>query len=620
MKIIATPMPIRRRLFPLLAPALTVLAAVLAARADYPSTVTNLNPVGYWRLNEAASTNLANLVTGTVTNYGSAGAAGNGSYYSITRVGVDPSVVTGDTAPLFNNNSNTASSTPDYVEVSNLPQLLTNFNMSIECWVLRTNVPPVGTAISGGCNTSAGNDYKGFLFFLDNNGVAAGNGPKNYYCRLRTTTGGISNDFANVNCNTGSLYTNLADVGHWDHVVYAWNTNHVQCYVNGIMLVSNGFAAGKWYTPSTNPALPIRLIGDSQLSPGNIAVKTMLAQVAFYPYELTAAQVASHCAATNSSATYKATILADHPAGYWPLNESGPLAPPSNLVPITCTNLGRWGAPANGVLTASAVFNTGAAGVPYSGFGGAACAMFPGGNNAVTIPPQSLNAGSFSMSLWLKLPPGNAATVFSRPFDSPNLVGVVSDHCGISFGNFGSPGMINNQIGAQLNGPFGGTSTPLVYAPSNQWAFATMVVNPTQTTFYLNGLAATNAQNTTAEGSHDFSLNNMLIGAGYAGFISDVAVFDYALSPAQVAALYAAAGVPSVTNNLAVTAPDGSGNFSIRGTAGRGQTANLWMSTNLSLGQAGWTEVGAANGDSVTGGFSFTNNASTDPEAFFRLR
>jgi hypothetical protein len=30
--------------------------------------------------------------------------------------------------------------------------------------------------------------------------------------------------------------------------------------------------------------------------------------------------------------------------------------------------------------------------------------------------------------------------------------------------------------------------------------------------------------------------------------------------------------------------------------------------------------VGAANGDSVTGGFSLTNNVGADPQAFFQVK
>jgi len=37
---------------------LMALAATLPARADYPSTVASLNPVGYWRLNEPVSPTL----------------------------------------------------------------------------------------------------------------------------------------------------------------------------------------------------------------------------------------------------------------------------------------------------------------------------------------------------------------------------------------------------------------------------------------------------------------------------------------------------------------------------------------------------------------------------------
>ena len=61
------------------AAALLTLSGVLGVRAsDYPTTVSSLNPVGYYRLSESVSPPLPNIIT----NYGSLGAAENAFAYS----------------------------------------------------------------------------------------------------------------------------------------------------------------------------------------------------------------------------------------------------------------------------------------------------------------------------------------------------------------------------------------------------------------------------------------------------------------------------------------------------------------------------------------------------------
>lgn len=582
----------------LLTPALLVGAAVLTARADYPSAVTNLNPVGYWRLNEPVAT-VGSRVTGMATNYGSVGATGSGKYYSITNVGVDPSSVTGDTAPFLLNPSGTLN--PEYVEVPNTSALLTNTSMSIECWILRTNLSGVGSAISGGTDTGgSGAGYSGFILFLDN----ANNGTRNYYLRVRYSTNGTGTVLNNLNYNARLFgLSGGTTLGLWDHVVYTWNETTVQGYINGVALTPTSFPAGQWYHP--NPTLPIRIGSDSRASVGNLVQKTWLAHVAIYTNVLTYEQVTNHFAATNTAATYKSTILADQPAGYWPLNESGPLSPPS-LTPVTCTNLGSWGSAANGTLNAVGTFNTGSNGVPYAGFGGATCAYFSGAGSKVLVPPQSLWTSEFTFTAWARLPAHQGSGAFLRiPTDSECWFGPRN--------NSSSPGMFNNMLGVTLTGGVG--SPTKGYMPSNEWAFVAWVLSPTESVVYVNGLAST----IYLTGTQDFSVTNILLGDNFSGWLSDVALFDRALTPTELATLYEAAQVPVSATTLRVTAPDMNGDLILSGTTGRGRTARLWKSTDLILGLAGWTEAGAANGDSVTGAFSFTNNVGTDPQAFYNV-
>jgi len=50
------------------------LSAQIATSADYPTTVSGFNPLGYWRLDETAVSPPLNVLT----NQGSLGASGNG--------------------------------------------------------------------------------------------------------------------------------------------------------------------------------------------------------------------------------------------------------------------------------------------------------------------------------------------------------------------------------------------------------------------------------------------------------------------------------------------------------------------------------------------------------------
>ena len=136
----------------------------------------------------------------------------------------------------------------------------------------------------------------------------------------------------------------------------------------------------------------------------------------------------------------------------------------------------------------------------------------------------------------------------------------------------------------------------------------------------------------TPYGTHDFSTCSSFIGKklqyfgfngnevnAFNGTIDEVAIFDTALTSDQIAQIYAAAEVPPPTTTLTITRPDVSGNFSISGTVDPGLTVNLWKSTNLSLGTAGWTQVDTATAD-VAGAFSFSVATGADPRAYYRVK
>src|SRR5262249_34537042 len=120
----------------------------------------------------------------------------------------------------------------------------------------------------------------------------------------------------------------------------------------------------------------------------------------------------------------------------------------------------------------------------------------------------------------------------------------------------------NSQLGYVWN--LGATETSEfnsgLYPPVGQWSFAALVIEPTQATIYLyntNGLAsATNAILHTAEAWDGHGLigyDGGFYNHNFPGNIDEVAVFNYAFTPAQVLNLYNAAftsATPPVTLSI----------------------------------------------------------------------
>ncbi|MBE7499560.1 MAG: LamG domain-containing protein [Verrucomicrobiales bacterium] len=135
---------------------LLALGTILPAQADYPTTVTSLNPVAYWRLNEPVSPTL-NYALGTVTNYGSIGAVANGTYFHSSTL-QQPGVLTGDPCVMLDGAS-------QYIDVPYSPVLNGNGPFSVEFWANQT---VVAAGAKSGVMSFSGNT--GFLFYTDNNG------------------------------------------------------------------------------------------------------------------------------------------------------------------------------------------------------------------------------------------------------------------------------------------------------------------------------------------------------------------------------------------------------------------------------------------------------------------
>ncbi len=236
---------------------------------------------------------------------------------------------------------------------------------------------------------------------------------------------------------------------------------------------------------------------------------------------------------------YEAQVREYSPAYYWRFNETNG----SDLAHEYYSRLNA---------TYGAGTTNGLPGVPNPPFYGfetnnAGAAMKTtapsGGAGFVTAPPLNLNTDTVSTVAWI-YPFGHvtntAGLVFSR--GSTYAVG---------FGYMGGTRIPPDELGYTWNqtnaNTYGWPSR--LFTPTGQWSFVVLTIAPTQAVLYLgtNGIlsSSTNAI------AHDVELwdGPTAIGADtqsgpsrvFNGRIDEVAVFNYALSPAQVQALYSLA-------------------------------------------------------------------------------
>ncbi len=298
-----------------------------------------------------------------------------------------------------------------------------------------------------------------------------------------------------------------------------------------------------------------------------------------------------------SGKAYEAAVCAAGPVAYWRLNDTGD---PSTNAPA----FEYWGGFV-GVYEMAALngFNS------VKGPRPAEFAEFENGNSAwggapytpsswVTVPALNLNTNAVTFTLWLQpdQDPVNdlAGLIFTRQ-GSASVNG-----CGLRYTTNSQLSYVWNLGAIRFDS---GLSTP-----AGQWSFAALVVEPTQATVYVyntNGLAsATNliahipeAWDGTARIGHDGGYWNY----NFPGRIDEVAVFNYAFTPAQVFNLYNAAFTnqpPAVTLGIQRVGAD----------------------VVLSWAQGTLLEANALTGPWTTNNASSPyTNAPTSPSKFYRV-
>jgi hypothetical protein len=249
-----------------------------------------------------------------------------------------------------------------------------------------------------------------------------------------------------------------------------------------------------------------------------------------------------------SGKAYEAAVRAANPSAYWRLNDTGD---PSTNAPA----FDYWGGFAGRYeIYAQNGFNSVAGPQPPD------FAEFEAGNAAwqaphytsqswVTVPALNLNTNTVTFTMWL------------QPTDDPvnPLAGLFFTHDGTASVNGCGFRYSTNQLSYVWNLAaiqFDSGLTP----PVGQWSFAALVVEPSKATIYLyNTNSQASATNVVAHNPEAWD-GSALIGydGGYydynfPGMIDEVAVFNYAFTPAQVLNLYNAAfsmPAPTVTLNI----------------------------------------------------------------------
>jgi hypothetical protein len=543
--------------------ALLALAALLPAQADYSNTVMSLNPVAYWRLNEPSP-----LPT-TVTNYGSLGAVANGSYYGWGSTWNSsphgaPGALAGDTdtATTFY----LAGVAPGRILIPwnatinpNPPQPFT-----VECW----HYPFTGGGFGTLVHSMVAGDNP------DNNSDRSGWNFRAHGANLRFAAGTPNATYTIVEA------TGIVQLNAWQHFVAVYDGANATLYANGVQVASGAF-----------PLLP-NLV--SQTAIGGRGEKYdgwncdgLIDEVAIYTKVLSPSEILAHYqngTNTNPGIPYHQLITSQHPIVYYRLNEWPIEEPP----PVPVVNRGSWGANADGSYSLLGGASGGVPGVPYHGFGtdNTAYKFTGAGESYIEIPPQSLASDSVTITCWAKR--NGISDSWSMLYSNPSDLGLPDNGpsapvTGLGFGEGGDPVDAHNDLlfywsGAQGNtGDTGTAPDPAFYMPDQEWTFVALVASPTNLVLYLNGQSVTNTP-ITPYGPHDFGTVASFIGKkqkyggfdgtevnGFKGTIDEVAIFNAALTDAQIRQLYASAEVPPPV--LGFT-QNGDGTFTLSWTKG----------------------------------------------------
>lgn len=516
------------------------LLSTSAARADYASTVSSYNPLGYWRLNETVATPPLN----TVTNLGLLGSGANG--YVVNGAIKGEAGVSGGSV-RFINPSTSIEFSGTKVDVPYQAALNTSPPFSIEFWAkpnqLGTNDPGLCPLSNFDPNWYGGANRSGWLFYVNSNGV--------WYFRLGNTTGTAVNLIA-TNGN--------ATVGNWQHIVATCDGTNANLYANGVLIGAALVPPGS-YVPNSQSFLrmggtPLSGVGAFATSVsfssnlGNRGYDGWVDEVAIYTNVLAPATIAAHyTTGTTAPANYQTQVLASSPVGYWNLNEPVVVAPSASSLPGV-TNSGSLGSAANATNQWGSLAAQNGPG--YAGFGAGNRATFMDGHNGfiqINDAPGLHFSSNVTMMAWIKPTEKDFfRNIIAHGMNTNRLETFLRISRGGGYGD-------NNyyEVGSGGGVPYVSAYYPMPPGDIGNWVFLAGTWDGTNWNLFRNGVLV--KSEFANNGAYDVT-NRWVIGSRsdpqpgqgqyFGGSIDEPAIFNTALSPAAISAIYSAAQVPPV--------------------------------------------------------------------------
>jgi hypothetical protein len=605
---------------------LTMALALIAGPAAhgqsaYFQAVTNLNPIGYWPLNETTQPPAAfSGFSLTASNSGSLGAPGNGFYGAWYQPSSNTWFLTNN---IFQTNGISGPSDKalwckvngqnngQYVVVPRAAngQAVTNLTLvppfSIEAWVLPNNTAatgPFGIVAEGGSTVNYGGPNTNNSFYGGGGTGYAGVVVAQYSTFFLFDCFATNGTSKANELDTASTGTGSPQIGKWNHLVCTFDGINEVMWLNGVQVKSKAVPknnAGVYFAPDlTTPFLigtgPDLTSGSGE---GGINMNGCLDEVAVYNAILPQASISNHFAAANTTG-YSSTVLLDNPILYYQFNELQSVTNggyPLTTYPVA-TNYGSLGTNANGAYQPGT--SPGAVTLPYTGFGSSKAVALNGFLGAVDVGggaiPSALNPVGkvpFTVVSWFQ---GNLADAPARYQDIVGHGGnsyrlALGTTCGENRFNPGGPEL-------QFFNP---TDMITNHASDNdgKWHMAAGVTDGTNAYMYLDGVLVKSTNSVTGISIPGSTVDLLLggdpgltyasyNGAGtdrtFDGQIAQVACWNSALSTAQIQSMFNAAGVPPsiVSEPVGITNNQGASISVPLGITGSQPISCQWYYTN----------------------------------------
>ena len=497
---------------------------VASSNAAYFDSVTNLNPVSYWRLNETSGTNTSDTVGNNDGVYAAAGGI-------IGDVGIRPPAYPGlelDNKAMYGDGGTNGT----YVRVTDNASVSITGALTLEAWIYPESDD--NDQILSKFGYSDGNDYSWKLW-------REGNNERIFF--------GVS--------GTGTNWTDLATVelvptGQWCHVVAVFEPSvSIAIYINGAIAARNtNDIPATIHDSSANVTIGAYEWGSITAPTAQFGGK--IDEVAIYDKALTEQQVATHYFESkndpNNTCIYSEKVMSYNPVAYWRLNETdgtGAL----NQMGINhgmYYNYGSGGG--KGAL--------GAAGPrPSSGFDG-----FDADNH---VPHANGDTAGYGDPVWyaqdsasLSITGALTVSVWINP-DSLAKDGEIASKYRYSGGNdyswrlyqLKTSGRVGFRVssGGSAWDSTGFSDATTGSAPTGSWTHVTAVFNPGDSVkVYLNGTYSGGVSTSVTDlydSGADISTSRYWGGPRYNEFngrVDEVAIFDKALTATQVQQLHEA--------------------------------------------------------------------------------